>query len=230
MKQDWKQFEETLAEEFRGEVLSIEERAALVAIGKKLASTRADALPSEALLERIIANEAKRPLPVTSEARRRSLYGDNGVHQFFLSSLSTLPVLAKQLFSHKRIAFASSGALVLLLIVAASFSSSEKTSVADGQSAWTKILSPFVTEMRSEDTLKEEAGSEKPESSASKTKLAAASKTDAGTSLEDDLATLYALSDSEDAVLHSFDEGNEALQDMDQDIISVNKLYDETSF
>ena len=82
MNQDWKKFTGSVAHELRDENLSPKERAELVSVAAMLAVTKEKALPSEALLTRILKEAS-----VTTTTTDRSPYTNKKKYRISLSSL-----------------------------------------------------------------------------------------------------------------------------------------------
>lgn len=221
MNQDWKKFTGSVAHELRDEHLSPKERAELVSVAAMLAVTKEKALPSEALLTRILKEAS-----VTTATTDRSLYTDKKKYWF---SLSSLLVLFENFFSQKKWLLTSGAAAMLILVVTLSFSASEKTFIAERSwlpklenSTLAENVTALVTTGSFSGTVRKNADSEK----VALSKTSPQQNEDAE---EKNLDTLLAFTQESEVSALTFDEDT-AFQSMDQDVNSLSQLYDENGF
>lgn len=221
MNQDWKKFTGTVAHELRDEHLSPKERAELVSVAAMLAVTKEKALPSEALLTRILKEAS-----VTTASTGRSPYTNKKKYRF---SLSSLPVLLENFFSQKKWFLASGAAAMIILVVTLSFSASEKTFIAER--SWLPKLenSTLAENVTALVTTGSFSGTVRKNTDSEKVALSKTSPQQNENTEEKNLDTLLAFTQESEVSTLTFDEDT-AFQSMDQDVNSLSQLYDENGF
>ncbi len=221
MNQDWKKFTGSVAHELRDENLSPKERAELVSVAAMLAVTKEKALPSEALLTRILKEAS-----VTTTTTGRSPYTNKKKYRF---SLSSLLVLFENFFSQKKWLLASGAAAMLILVVTLSFSASEKTFIAER--SWLPKLenSTLAENVTALVTTGSFSGTVRKNTDSEKVALSKTSPQQNEDTEEKNLDTLLAFTQESEVSALTFDEDT-AFQSMDQDVNSLSQLYDENGF